>query len=229
MKTALLYLTIIVAFTVTSATALAVVPAARLAGSASSTVPTDGKDGAATAVAAMPLELTALDFVTKVYGVFDTGLSQNRTVEEAGRCLNLTPTADSTGLWLDSADGYAVSFYGMQPPVSAVAHFDDNGATGYCYFFLFPYSPGQWEEANRQQAMFCGSMLQEMNDFGLIIGVPDVSDAIFEAFGSYADNHINMRLCEECKPDMSGRFIFMLDITPRSFTHNDFIMADFQP
>lgn len=229
MKTTLLYLTIAVALAATSATAQAVVPAARLSESALSTALAAGNDAPATPVAAMPLELTAMDLVSKVYGVLDTGLSQSSTVEEAGRCLNLTPSADSTGLWLESADGYVVSYYGMKPDISAVAHFDEKGATDYCYFFLFPYAEGNREFVNHQQALFSGCLLQEMSDIGLIIGVPDSSDAIFEAFGSHADKLINVRLTEEELPGDSGLFILMLGITPRSFTHYDFIMAENRP
>lgn len=185
-----------------------------------------GLTEAATAVTALPLELTAVDFITKVYGVLDTNLSEQKAMDEAKRSYNLTPAADSTGLWLDTADGYVVSYYGMTPYVSAVAHFDSDGASDYSYFFIFPYASGRRGAADYEQCAFSGSLLQEMQDVGLIVGVPDTTDSIFEAMGSYEGNHVNVRLVEEELPDNSGRFILMLAVTPGAYTISDEFVAD---
>lgn len=176
--------------------------------------------------AALPLELTAIDLVSKVYGVLDTGLSEKEVIKEAAADYNLTPSADSEGLWLDSADGYVVSYYGMTPPVSTVAHFDEDGASDFTYFFLFPYPSGKRAMADRQQCQFCGYLLQEMSDLGLAVGVPDVTDSIFEVFGSYIDNHLNVRLSEMVNDDESGMFVVSLTVIPNSYYNSDNILAD---
>lgn len=221
---------ILLAISYAALPALAVAPAARIADEVlAASMPATAKIGPAASLSAMPLELTAIDLVTKVFGVLDTSLSEKEAVKEAGRCYALTPSADSSGLWLDSADGYVVSYYGMTPLLSAVAHFDNNGASDFCYFFLFPYAPGERHTADMAQCAFCGYLLQEMNDIGLIVGVPDVTDSIFEAFGSYADNALNLRLVEEETDNDSGRFILMLNVTPRSFMPADEIIAHNQP
>lgn len=178
-----------------------------------------------TAVMTMPLQLTASDLVSKVYGVLDTGLSRHQAEKEIQNRMKLSPSAEDKSLWLDSAGGYRVSYYGMMPELSAVAYFDDDAISGYCYFFIFPYTSGNRESANVEQSLFTGSLLQEMNDVGLIIGMPDITDYIFEAMGSYQDKHIHVGLVEEANEDESGRFVLGLDVIPGSYTHNDAIMA----
>lgn len=173
----------------------------------------------------LPLALTAKDFVTKVYGVFDTNLSESEISKESKQRFNLTPAADSTGLWLETADGYVVSYYGMTPLVSAKAGFDGNIVSDYCYFFQFPYSSGMRAEANMRQCEFCSSLLQEMHDIGMIMAVPVYTDAIFETVGSYGEHNVNVRLVEESSSDHSGRFIVVLDVEPRAFTQADYFIA----
>lgn len=226
MKTILLSILMAVALTATSGSAETVVTAAQMTESAAASAAPSVKNGISNPLISMPLQLTASDLVTKVYGVFDTGLSQSQTAEEVASRMKLTPSADRKSLWLDSADGYVVSYYGMMPQLSAVAYFNDQGVTNFCYFFIFPYSSGNRDTANLEQSLFAGSLLQEMNDVGLIIGMPDSTDAIFEAIGSYQDKHIDVRLLEEEELNESGRFILSLEVTPGSYSNYDYILAD---
>ena len=208
--------------------ALAIMPSAASASNpvvAEDAASLAAETGISAAVATLPIQVTALDFVTKAYGFVDTDLSSDNAVKAASDRLNFAPSADNSGLWLDSADGYTISYYGMTPEVSAMAQFGDNGASEYCYFFLFPYEAGNREYANIDQSMFSGSLLQETSDIGLLVGVPDTTDAIMEAFGSYADHHINVRLTEETNPDESGRFILMLNIIPDAYSQADYMLA----
>lgn len=226
MKATLLYNMILMAILTISPRALAAAPAAQPTEDPT-TLPVAAAQIGSTSVTAMPLELTAIDLLTKVYGVLDTGLDEKQAIEQAESAYDLTPSADSNGLWLDSADGYVVSYYGMTPPISAVAHYDDDGVADYSYFFLFPYNPGERHAADIAQCAFCGYMLQEMHDLGLMLGVPDSADSIFETVGSYNDCRLAMRLVEEQHADNSGRFILILKVEPGAFTPADDVLAQF--
>lgn len=179
----------------------------------------------------MPLDLTAGDFVTKVYGVIDPAASRGDVVRQAEHRLAMTPAADEFGLWLEKEDGYAVRYYGMEPDVTAMARFDNDSVSDFGFFFLFPYEDGRREEANRRQAEFCGSLLQEMHDIGLVLGVNSMSDALFEAMGDYAGRFVEVRLIEEKQdaaggtPDSDGRFVLILSVEPGAFTAADELRA----
>lgn len=173
----------------------------------------------------VPVQVTAMDLVTKVYGVLDPSLTCEQAADEAGRCLSICPEADETGLWLNADEGYVLDYYGMTPEVYAVANFDDNGATSFSYFFLFPYGHDQREWANSQQCAFCSAMLQEIYDSGLIVGVPDTTDCIFEALGSCGDNHITLSLNEKRENEDVGCFIFALNVIPSLYDTTEYILA----
>lgn len=186
-----------------------------------------------------PVIVTAADLVTKIYGAIDIpsvnsgddsqALSQKEEILNAGRAMRLNPEEDETGMWLDSTSGYHVSYSGMTPDVSAVAQFDNDNLSSFGYFFIFPYSAGQREHANRDQCAFCGSLLQEMYDMGSIVGVPveedSIADPLFTALGSYDGNHINVSLREQRKPDASGRFLLVVEVTPGVYNLYDSVMA----
>lgn len=146
---------------------------------------------------AMPLELTARDFVTKIYGVLDAGVSRDDCVSQSRALLDMTPGEDEYGLWLESADGFRIDYYGMQPEVSAMAGFEGDTLDRYGFFFLFPYEAGGRQTANGRQARFCGSLLQELHDMGLALGTTDARAAIFEAVGEYGPDVVEVRLMEE--------------------------------
>lgn len=165
----------------------------------------------------MPVRLTAGDFITKIYGMFDPRLTRSQMIESS-RALDLLPQEDEYGLWLETDNGYSVNYYGMTPEVSArAAYGDDEHVTDYGFFFLFPYAGGERDAANSRQAAFSGTLLQEMLDMGLTMEVDPVSDALFEVEGDYRQNNVDVRLVEEHDTDDgSGRFILILSVNPDS-------------
>lgn len=185
------------------------------------------------ASAPAPISVTAVDLITKVFGALAPSLSHEQACEEAANKLALVPELDETGLWLNPDSGYSVSYYGMTPEVYAVANFNENGASEYGYFFLFPYSGSDREWANSQQCVFCSSLLQEIYDLGLMVGIPDTTDSIFEAFGSYGTSQIAVSLNEqnahnlvpEASPE-DGVFVVALSITPNAFPAAAGLMAE---
>lgn len=172
-----------------------------------------------------PVSVTAYDLITKVYGLIDYDISREQAESTLAGEINVSPTSEKKSMWLDSDDGFRISYYGMTPKLAAVAYFNDDVVSSYSYYFLFPYSPGMRDCVNLEQSLFTGSLLHEMKDFGLLVGMPDAGDVMFEAMGSYCDRHIHVGLFEETYPDESGRFILSLEVTPGSYAHNDYIMA----
>lgn len=185
-----------------------------------------------------PVKVTAKDLVTKVFGVADSNLSSPDLKKSVAKTLSVTPQEDEGGLWLDPTDGYAVSYYGMVPQVSAVAMYDEEDSEHlayFSYFFLFPYSNGSRENANYEQCAFCTSLLQEMEDIGMDMGGDSSSDALFEAVGNYGENNVNIRLVEQnsdstyvVDPDHAsgdGRYIVVLNVEPGAYNEADHWMA----
>lgn len=164
----------------------------------------------------LPLELKAKDFITKVYGILDSDMNKDEIVSATQTVVSLVPEEDEYGLWLESGNGYSISYYGMTPEVSARAAFDEgNNVSDYGFFFLFPYSDGGREEANSRQAKFSGALLQEFLDMGLAMEVDTLSDAIYEVSGDYENDLVDVRLIEEHETDdNSGRFILILTVNP---------------
>lgn len=68
----------------------------------------------------MPVELTAEDFITKVYGVLSPDRSRAELCRDCRTMLDLMPEEDNMGLWIQSDDGYEVVItacaYRMWPP-----------------------------------------------------------------------------------------------------------------
>lgn len=187
------------------------------------------KDAAASASeepVLLPVSLTAEDMVSKVYGVLDTGLDKQGCVSEARRLLRLTPEEDHGALWLETDGGYSVNYYGMVPEVSAIARFGDDKVSDYGFFFLFPYGSGDKHSSIRRQADFCGSLLQEMADIGLLMDLNTATDDLFEAVGDYKGNFVDVRLLDEKGEGDSGRYILILSVEPGAFTAADDIVAD---
>lgn len=184
-----------------------------------------------------PVKVTAKDLVTKVFGVADHRLSSEDLKSATNKSLSINPVEDEGNLWLDPTDGYAVSYYGMVPQVSAVAMYGDNAdeLSNFSYFFLFPYSNGSRDNANYEQCAFCTSLLQEMEDMGMDMGCPTYTDALFEAIGNYGENLVNLRLVEQqsdssyvVDPDYAaseGKYVLVLSIEPGAYTQADNWMA----
>ncbi len=66
-------------------------------------------------------------------------LSPDRTkselCEDCANVLNLMPAEDNMGLWLDSADGYQLNYYGQKiPDVSAMAVIDRDSVSNFGFF-----------------------------------------------------------------------------------------------
>ena len=84
--------------------------------------------------------ITAEDLVTKVYGALSPECSK---AELLGGCVsefNLSPSEEDNGMWLDSSEGYCLSYYGMiVPQVSAIASIERDSVANFGFFFLFPY------------------------------------------------------------------------------------------
>lgn len=119
------------------------------------------------ALKAMPVEVSGIDLLSKAYGIAECELDSAGCFEKVVRTTGLLPLPDEYGYWLDSADGYRLSYGGMIPDVSALARIADGQVGDFAFFFIFPYSEGERDWANRRQAEFCGSLLQELSDCGL--------------------------------------------------------------
>ncbi|MDE7438767.1 MAG: hypothetical protein K2M93_09820 [Muribaculaceae bacterium] len=175
---------------------------------------------------AIPVNVTAKDFVTKVYALFSPDHTKDELCEDCQNVLRLLPSEDNMGLWLDSADGYHLNYYGQTiPGVSAMANVENDSVTNFGFFFLFPYNDVTREEMDRRQARFCGSLLQEMQDIGAVMGVNTASDALFEASGDYNGNFVDFRLLEEATGANTGRYVLYLTVEPHAFTAADSLAA----
>ena len=198
------------------------------AGQAAGQASVSAKDtaGSAGAVVLLPVELTAEDLVTKVYGVVDPCVSKDECVRKSRELLRLTPEDDSGALWLETAGGYGVNYYGMIPDVSAMARFGNEKVSDFGYFFLFPYNAGERQSGIREQTDFCSSLLQEMTDIGLSMDLNTETDDLFEAVGDYKGSFVDIRLLDDRKDNGSGRYILILSVEPGAFTPADDVMAD---
>ncbi len=172
--------------------------------------------------AAHPVTVSAEDLITKVYGVASPALSQEEMAETVAADINLVPSAEDDNLWLDSEDGYSLSYSAMRPEVSAVACFEADSLTNYAYFFIFPYE-GSRQCANDRQAEFCGCLLQELADLGLQMGldttpladndVQSTTVTLFNVCAQHGLDIVDVTLQEQ--PDVDGgRFLVTLNVAP---------------
>lgn len=163
----------------------------------------------------IPMVVTAEDFITKVYGVLTPDRTKGELCQDCANILSLIPAEDNMGLWLDSADGYQLNYYGQKiPDVSAMATIENDSITNFGFFFLFPYEDTNKEATNQRQCLFCGSLLQEMQDIGVIMGVNTEADALFEATGDYKGNFVDVRLMDESTGENTGRYVLCLMVEP---------------
>lgn len=206
------------------------------ASAADSEAPKDVIISGLSTAGASPIIVTAADLVTKVYGALEPAATMEETMACAGSKLKMVPEQDGEDLWLDSDKGYVVSYSGMTPEVSAVAQFDDDSLSSFGYFFIFPYTVGSRDEANRHQCSFCSSLLQEMYDMGSIVGMPVMENtdssagaaedvSLFDVLASYEGNNINMSLKEQTLDNTSGRFLLVVEVTPANPNPYDSVMA----
>ncbi len=172
------------------------------------------------------IKLTAEDLVTKPYGVLDADMSQSQAIEFFDM-MNLVPAEDNSRLWLDSADGYVVSYYGMTPMVSAYARFTGDSISDYSFFFLFPYaSETDKGNANHNQCEFCATLLQELHDMGADMKADASSDSLFDTTGYYGYSNLNISLIDEGLTGNSGQYIVILEVEPNAFSPADNMMAN---
>lgn len=176
----------------------------------------------------LPVPVTASDLVTKVYGMFDPAVGCEELVLRSQSALQLTPRQEDSVYWLDSDSGFGLDYYGMRPDVCAMVRYDtdtDNiGAADYGYFFLFPYNADSRSDGIREQADFCGSLLQEMADLGLPMDLNTATDDLFEAVGDWKGSLVDVRLLDDPQ-EKGGRYILILCIEPNAFTPDDDVMA----
>ncbi len=120
-------------------------------------------------------------------------------------------------MWLDSSEGYCLSYYGMiVPQVSAIASIERDSVANFGFFFLFPFTTSNREDMNRRQAEFCGCLLQEMKDIGMTLAVISGSDSLFELAGDYMGNYVTVRLTDERVPERRAAdtfSVFMWSLT----------------
>ena len=163
----------------------------------------------------------ARDLMTKVYGLIDDDASR-------GDCRALDARDDDGNMWLDSTDGYSLTYCDMTPEVSAVARFDDSDRVSeYCYFFLFPYDATNKHQTVTSQAGFTGTLLGEISDRCPGMGANPMTSDLFDATGEYEGNFINVRLIDDptakasaadalagADLNMEGQYILMLIVEP---------------
>lgn len=174
----------------------------------------------------LPVQVTAKDMITKIYGVLSPRISKQKCISDSERIFKLTPQEDEGALWLETADGYGVDYSGMRPEVSAMARYDKESLSDFGFFFLFPYAVAGKDASNQAQTAFCGSLLQEMYDMGMNIGKNEVAeDSLFEAVGDYAGNLVDVRLIEDDSSLDGGRYVLILSVEPGAYTSADDSLA----
>lgn len=166
----------------------------------------------------VPIDITATDLVSKVYGVLDPTLDKETLEKEAGRIMLLVPVEDEGKLWLDSAGGYVLRYCGMQPEVSACAAYDEGGKklSDYTYFFMFPYKMSDRKRVNEAQCEFCETLLKEMRAAGMNPGSNVLTDDLFEVEGNYGNKNVNVRLMNDIRSLDSGEYLVIMEVVPLS-------------
>ena len=175
------------------------------------------------------IDLTVQDMVMKVYGVLDNCNSM-KECKNSAHLLNLTPEEEDNVLWLETAGGYNVDYYGRNPDVSALAHFGngpEQPVSDYGYFFLFPYSDNSDPHQAESQIDFTTLLLQEMHDVGIPMAMceTDAPEALFAAVGDYDGKLVDVRLLNDQKSDGAGRYILILSIEPNAYSAADSELA----
>ena len=68
----------------------------------------------------MPIRVSAADFLEKAYALADCQLDSTAIVRAVIELTGMAPVNDEYGNWLDSIDGFRVSYSDMAPGVSAL-------------------------------------------------------------------------------------------------------------
>lgn len=183
-----------------------------------------------------PIMVSASDLISKVYGVVSPSLTPRAMADSISDSIDMVPTEEDENLWLDSDEGYNLTYSDMAPETSAVACFDHDSLTNYAYFFIFPYD-GSRNDANNRQTEFCGSLLQELYDLGLEMGLDStplaaevtengdtLSMTLFSVCARHGIDIIDITLQDQ--PDIDGgRFLVTLNVAPGGAGDNNIILA----
>lgn len=169
------------------------------------------------------ITLSGRDLITKAYGMIPAVNSREATIDLSEIVMNLTPSEEEENLWLDSSDGYSISYNGMTPDVSALVRLQNDSISDYGFFFLFPYSQEEKQCATAEQVDFSKTMLQEFQDLGLDMGANPYTKDLFEVNGDYTDNFIALRLIDDSEGE---RYILMLSVEPNAISDADRIAVD---
>ena len=175
-----------------------------------------------------PLELKVCDFITKAYGAVDPGLSKETLLQRAEELLNVRPVEDSGVYWVDSDNGYKISYQEITPDISAYAAFEGDCISEYTYFFMFPYVSASRDACNALQCKFSSAMLQEMKDSGVPIGSNPFTDYLFEVLAEYDGKYVNLRLLDDADTPESGQYLLIMEITPEEGEAMGDVTADLQ-
>lgn len=171
------------------------------------------------------IEVNGHDLLTKAYGTINSINSREGAVEMAEEMMNITPVQESNRLWLDTADGYNITYNGMTPDVAAAVHLVNDSISDYGFFFMFPYSDGEKDriEATNRQVAFSTSMLQEFEDMGMDLGANAYTKDLFEVSSDYSDNYVALRLIDD---EEGERYILFLCVEPNALSAVDRVAVD---
>ena len=169
------------------------------------------------------INLSGEDLITKAYGMLPAVNSKEATIDLSETVMNLTPSEEQNNLWLDSSDGFSISYNGMKPDVSALVRLDNDSISDYGFFFLFPYSDSDKRCATAEQVDFSKTMLQEFEDLGLDLGANPYTADLFEVNGDYTDNFVALRLIDDSEGE---RYILMLSVEPNAISEADRVAVD---
>ncbi|MDE7441257.1 MAG: hypothetical protein K2M69_03720 [Muribaculaceae bacterium] len=169
------------------------------------------------------IRVSGHDLITKAYGMIPAVNSREATIDLSEAVMNLTPSEEEENLWLDTSDGYSISYNGMTPDVSALVRLQNDSISDYGFFFLFPYSKEDKQCATAEQVDFSKTMLQEFQDLGLDLGANPYTQDLFEVNGDYTDNFIALRLIDDSEGE---RYILMLSVEPNAMSEADRIAVD---
>lgn len=164
-----------------------------------------------------PLNVTAKDFLTKVYGVCPTYLSKSEAADMVSAEISISPVEEGNGLWIEGDDGFAVSYFGSTPVATAMAIYDEEERlSDFGYYFEFGYEGGTRDAARCEQSDFCGCLLQELSDIGARMSCEEENDSLFNVSGSCYGVSFRLRLIEENfgAPDDEGAFLLLMTISP---------------
>lgn len=165
----------------------------------------------------IPLTVNAHDMIHKIFGIMDAAGSRADSLQRAALALSLYPVLEDSLLWLDSADGYRLSYSGMTPDVAAYARVaPDNSIDGYCYFFIFPHDSVPPVKVIPQEAQFAGTLLQELADMGLNPGADANTDFLFDVYADTPGKTVNVRLADCTLSESDSRYALMFAVTLQS-------------